>query len=66
MAATDAGKMILYIRSILWDLGIPQLAATVIGEDNDECTAIGNAQKTTPRTRHMDIRYRALSDWILD
>jgi KUP system potassium uptake protein len=64
MAATDAGKMILYIRSILWDLGIPQLAATVIGEDNDACTAIGNAQKTTPRTRHMDIRYRALSDWI--
>ncbi len=64
MAATDAGKMILYIRSILWDLGIPQMAATVIGEDNDACTAIGNAQKTTPRTRHLDIRYRALSDWI--
>lgn len=64
MAANDAGKMILYIRSILWDLGIPQMAATVIGEDNDACTAIGNAQKTSPRTRHMDIRYRALSDWI--
>ena len=64
MAANDAGKMILYIRSILWDLGIPQMAATVIGEDNDACTAIGNAQKTSPRTRHMDIRYRALADWI--
>jgi len=64
MAANDAGKMILYIRSILWDLGIPQMAATVIGEDNDACTAIGNAQKTTPRTRHLDIRYRALADWV--
>jgi len=40
------------------------MAATVIGEDNDACTAIGNAQKTTPRTRHLDIRYRALADWI--
>lgn len=64
MAACDAGKMILYIRSILWDLGIPQQAATIMYEDNDACTAIANAQKPTPRTRHMDIRYFALSDWV--
>ena len=35
MAAYDTGKMILYVRSILWDLGIPQEAATVMHEDND-------------------------------
>jgi hypothetical protein len=28
MAAYDAGKMILFVRSILWDLGIPQEAPT--------------------------------------
>ncbi len=64
VAANDVGKMILYIRSIMWDLGIPQMAATVIGEDNDACTAIGNAQKTTARTRHVDIKQRAIADWI--
>ena len=48
----------------MWDLGIPQLAATVIGEDNDACTAIGNAQKPTPRTKHVDIKQRAIADWI--
>ena len=57
MAAYDTGKMILFVRSVLWDLGIPQEAATVLYEDNDACTAMGNAQKPTPRTRHMDIKY---------
>ncbi len=28
MAAYDTGKMILFVRSVLWDLGIPQEAAT--------------------------------------
>ncbi len=57
MAAYNTGKMILFVRSVLWDLGIPQEAATVLYEDNDACTAMGNAQKPTTRTRHMDIKY---------
>jgi hypothetical protein len=44
MAAYDTEKMILNVRSILWDLGIPQEAATVMHEENDACTAMGNAQ----------------------
>ena len=50
MAACDTGKTILYIRSILWDLDIPQEAATVLYEDNNGCTAMGNTQKPTLRT----------------
>ena len=64
MAAYDTGKMILFIRSVLWDLGIPQEAATVLYEDNDACTAMGNAQKPTPRTRHMDIKYFSICEWV--
>jgi hypothetical protein len=48
MAAYDTGKMILFVHSILWDLDIPQKAATVLYGDNDACTAMGNAQKPTP------------------
>ena len=33
MAATDVGRMCLFVRSILWDLDIPQEAATVAYED---------------------------------
>jgi hypothetical protein len=53
MAAYDTGKMILFIRSVLWDLDIPQEAATLLYDDNDGCTAMGNAPKPTPWTRHM-------------
>jgi len=64
MAAYDTGKMILFVRSVLWDLDVPQEAATILYEDNDGCTAMGNAQKPTPRTRHIDIKYFSLSEWV--
>ena len=64
MAACDVGRMCLFVRSILWDLDIPQEAATVAYEDNDGCTAMGNAQKPTTRTRHIDIKYFALCEWV--
>ncbi len=64
MAACDVGRISLFIRSVLWDLDIPQEAATVAYEDNDGCTAMGNAQKPTTRTRHIDIKYFALCEWV--
>ncbi len=63
MAAYDLAKMLLYVRSILYDLQITQEAASVIYEDNDGCTAMANAGKPTTRTRHMDIKHFALSEW---
>jgi hypothetical protein len=56
MTAYDTGKMIFFVRSILWDLHFPQEAATVLFEDNDGCTAMGNAQKPTTRTCHINIK----------
>ncbi len=56
--------MILFVRSILWDIGKPQEAATIMYEDNDACTAMGNAQKPTPRTHHIDIKYFSLCEWV--
>jgi hypothetical protein len=64
MAACDVGQMSLFVRSILWNLDIPQEAATVAYEDNDGCTAMGNAQKPTLRTCHIDIKYFALCEWV--
>ncbi len=64
MAACNVRKMILFVQSILWDLNIPQEAATLLYEDNDGCTAMGNAQKLTPRTCHIDIKYFLLCKWV--
>jgi hypothetical protein len=64
MAAYDTGKMILFVRSVLWDLSIPQEVASILYEDNDACTAMGNVQKPTARTRHMDIKYFSICEWV--
>ncbi len=63
MAACNVSRMCLFVRSVLWDLDIPQEVATVAYEDNNGCTAMGNAQKPTAHTRHIDIKYFALYDW---
>jgi hypothetical protein len=62
MSAYFTGKIILFVCSVLWDLNIPQESATLLYEDNDACTAIANAQKPKPCTRHMDIKYFSLSE----
>jgi hypothetical protein len=64
MAAYKLGKMVLYVRSILWDLNVPQEAASQLYKDNDVCTAMANVQKPTSCTRHMDIRYHVLCKWV--
>ncbi len=64
MAAYELGKALLYVRSILWDLDVPQEAASRLYEDNNSCTAMANAQKPTSCTRHMDIRYHVLCEWV--
>jgi len=63
-AACDAGKMILFFRSIVEDLGFEQNNATVLYEDNNGALLMANAQQPTRRTRHMDIKKFALLDWV--
>jgi hypothetical protein len=64
MMSYDGGRMSLYLRSILWDLGVPQDAATFLYEDNDGATAMANAGKPTPRSRHIDIKFYAIQEWV--
>jgi len=63
-AACDAGKMILFFRSLLADLGLEQHKASILYEDNNGALLMANAQQPTRRTRHMDIKKFALLDWV--
>ena len=63
-AAVDAGKAILYIRSILEEIQVPQEAATNLFIDNNGALLMGNAQQPTRNTRHMELKKFALIDWI--
>ena len=64
IAAAEAGKQALYLRSILQDIGLPQEEATTIFEDNHGALHMDNAQRPTKRTKHMDTRHFALQDWV--
>ena len=64
LSAAEAGKLTLYLRSMLQDLGIDQPTATLLHEDNAAAIDMANASRPTRRTRHMDIKHFALLDWI--
>ena len=64
IAACDAGKNCLYLRSILNDLCIEQEDATIIYEDNQGAIAMANAGRPTKRTKHIDTRSFALLSWV--
>ncbi len=56
--------MILYFCTLLDDLGIPQEEATVMYEDNRGALFMANAQQPSNRTRRIDIKTFALTDWV--
>ena len=64
VAACDAAKIILFLRSILEDLGLSQTHATTLFEDNNGALMMANAQQPTRRTRYMDIKHLSLLDWV--
>jgi hypothetical protein len=63
-AAAEAGKMTLYLRSILHELGFSQDLPSIIFEDNTGALHMANAQQPTRRTRHMDTKHFAIQDWV--
>jgi hypothetical protein len=64
MGASDFGRVLLFMRSVLWDIRVPQAAASILYEDNNACIAMAMAQKPMPQTRHMDIKYHLLVEWV--
>ena len=65
-AATEAGKYILHLRTILQEIGLLQEDATVLFEDNQGALLMANAQRPTKRTRHMDIKHFIIQDWVAE
>jgi len=65
-AATEAGKYILHLRTILQEIGIQQEEATILFEDNQGALLMAMAQRPTKRTRHMDIKHFIIQDWLAE
>lgn len=64
IAAVDAAKTALHLRSILSDIGADQRHATMIYEDNTGALLMANAKQPTRRTRHIDVKNFSIQDWV--
>ena len=64
VAATATGKAILYVRSILEELGLPQTDATTLYIDNNGALNMANQGQPTRNTRHMELKSFAIQQWV--
>jgi len=64
VAACDTANMILFYRSLLQQVGLEQMEATILFEDNSGALMMANAQQPKQRTQHMDIKHFELLDWV--
>ena len=63
-AACDAGKAILYVRSLLEALGLQRHDTTTLHVDNNGALNMANQRQPTKYTRHIDIKQYAIQDWV--
>ena len=64
MAASNATKEAIWLRSLLEDLGFKQVAATIIYGDNQGCIALSRNPVAHSRAKHIDIRHHFIRERI--
>ena len=64
LAASDAGKMALYLCSIIDELHVPQIYATLLYEDNYGALLMAHAGQPIKQSTHIDICHYAFTDWV--
>jgi len=64
IAAVQAAKIAKYLRSVLAELGYPQSGPTILYEDNEAAIHVANNVRPTQRTRHVDIGWFAIQEWV--
>jgi hypothetical protein len=64
IAAFTATKEIMWARSLLTEIGYPQLAPTIVYEDNMSTIAMVNNDGNSQKTKHIDIRYNLTREQV--
>jgi hypothetical protein len=63
LAASDSGRLALFIRAVMTELGQSQLAAIHVYEDNVACIKVTGSSAPTRQMRHIEIHDFTLQDW---
>jgi hypothetical protein len=59
-----SGKKVKYVRTVMNELGFRQKGPSPIFGDNISSIMMGNNIRPTDQTRHMDIKWFAIQEWI--
>ena len=65
MAAVEAGKEVLYTRSLLSSIGFACRGSTTVFEDNKSTIKLAEGSGAHLRTKHKGVRWHALRDWVV-
>ena len=66
VAASQAGKEVLYLRALLKGFACPQTRPTELWEDNASCILMSENPTNRERSRHVDVRVHFLRDMVRD
>ncbi|GMF34431.1 unnamed protein product [Phytophthora fragariaefolia] len=64
MALSDCVKECIWMLRLLEDMGVDQVGATVIYEDNQGAMALAKNVGYQARTKHIDIRYHFIREKV--
>jgi hypothetical protein len=64
MAAANATKEAVWLRTLLHDLGYTQVEATTIHSDNQGCIALSLNPVSHSRAKHIDIRHHFIRERV--
>ena len=64
VAASQAGKEVLYLRALLKGFACPQMRPTELWEDNASCILMSENPTNRERSRHVDVRVHFLRDTV--
>ena len=64
ICTSNSATMILWIRTLLAEIGFLQDTPTIIFQDNKSTMVIAMSRKQQPGVKHIDIRYHFLRDRI--
>ena len=64
MTASDAGKLALYLHSLLAELGLNHDDAILLYKDSADVFMMVDSEKPTQQMRHINIQHFALLNWV--
>jgi hypothetical protein len=66
MAVSSTSQDVLWLRTLLMELGFKQNGPTTIYEDNKACIDVCSSYRQHPGAKHIDIRYHFIRDKVIE